>query len=70
MNDTEFAEFFGIGRPAPTNLSAEPPYPGAPDVVILSMRGPDWIIHFAHAECSEEGPHKLMTCPIANPSDK
>jgi len=48
-------------RPAPKNLTAEPPYPGLATVV-FALRFPDWTYHAASARCRREEPHEILEC--------
>jgi hypothetical protein len=57
-------------RRTPTNLSAEPPYPGAEHVVMLSIRFPDWTGHLAHPDCPREEPHPVAECGVYFPPEQ
>ena len=51
-------------RPVPVNCSAEPPYPGAEDVVTFSIRYPDMTAHQRHPDCKIEWPHLISECGV------
>lgn len=62
-------------RTMPTNLQAEPSYPGIDGMVMLSIRDPEWTGHLKHPECGIEEPHRTDECglwqggKVPNPSD-
>jgi hypothetical protein len=48
-------------RQTPTNLQAEPPYPGL-ETVCFSLRFPDWTVHLKTALCEKDWPHEIAEC--------
>lgn len=54
-----------MNRGKPSNLSAEPPYPGAQHVVCFSIRFPDMTAHLPHPDCTAEpSGHPVSECGV------
>ncbi|HEY0050511.1 MAG TPA: hypothetical protein VGB68_14565 [Pyrinomonadaceae bacterium] len=51
-------------RSEPTSLSCEPTYPNETDLVMFSIRFPDWTGHLKHKDCEKECPHKIEDCGL------